>query len=395
MPLLNNFLLGADPEFVVIEEGYPKQFIEPQERDVPWGLDHSNWVIEPHPKPEYSVRKLIKNLKTSLNDFATVTPSGKWVAGAWLEFPERNISLGGHVHVDQPFCPDVRREAFDLFTQHLEKLDILPSAACNERRRRGPYGRYGDIRTERGHFEYRTMPSWLFSQRVTKLCLLGIKLISVDPEAPKATLGSTAESSIQKLQAFFERFRHKDDDVDWLLQSGIFRKKLNVKPDRDLRHVWKVEPVKEIPHWKSGVSRTEPAIVTNYSAFLPCCFEIRGHAMRFLGPLGGTPTDRDRYILESAFDMRNPAVPLRVGDQGVNIESVGRIGSFWDPAVPSKQVSIPVNGVSYNFRVLQNQIINGTVRHLLRTFILAGSGRVFGAIVLQDGLMFQPLGPID
>lgn len=251
MPLLNTFKIGADPEFVLLNDGHLTVFRGRPETYSPWGLDHGGYVIEPHPKPDPSVRNVIQNLKTCMNDFATVAPTGKWRAGAFMQAPERTITMGGHVHVDQRTCSKEQRDAMDLFAQHLEALDILPATECNSRRATGTYGRLGDIRTEHGHFEYRSLPSWLYSQRVAKICLAGVKLLAVDPPAAVDTLGSKIrESSKTKLASLFERFRGRDDDADWILSSGMLTKKLEVKPDRDLRDVWKVKPEKETPHWK-------------------------------------------------------------------------------------------------------------------------------------------------
>jgi hypothetical protein len=258
MPLLNDFLLGADPEFVVIEAGHVQRFAQPVPRYSPWGLDHASFVIEPHPKPDCSVRQLVQNLKTAMNDFATIAPAGKWRAGAFLAAPERTITLGGHVHVDQPHCTGPQLDALDLFTQHLEALDILPKTECVARRNNGHYGLYSDIRAEHGHFEYRTFPSWLFSQRVTKICLTGTKLAVVDPDGPKEVLGKVATTSLNRLKTFFERFQAKDDDANWLLSSKMLDKKLVIDPDKDLRSVWNVEPMKEDPHWKLAQANLQP-----------------------------------------------------------------------------------------------------------------------------------------
>lgn len=170
MALLNDFKLGADPEFVIQEGAHIKQYkMTVRDAYVPWGIDHGGWVIEPHPKPEFSVRALTINLKKSFNDFATVAPTGKWKAGAYLQATERVVTLGGHVHIDKPKVTPEQLKGLDLVAKHLEALDILPATECEERRNAGAgYGKYGDVRVEHGHFEYRTLPSWLYSQRVTR-----------------------------------------------------------------------------------------------------------------------------------------------------------------------------------------------------------------------------------
>lgn len=248
MALVNSFLIGADPEFAISDEGDIVK-IGPGGQYSPWGIDHNGYIVEPHPKPELSVRELLKNLKVSLNDFATVAKRGKWRAEPYMAFPTRAVTTGGHVHFDIPSANKTQIAALDRLTSHLELLDILPASRCQERRNAGTgYGRLGDIRQEHGHFEYRSQPSWLFSQRVAKICLIGSKLAATEPEEVYKSLGKTAE--IASLRKTFELFKGKDDDVDWVLDGGLFDKKLTVACDRDLRDVWSVEPKKEDPNWK-------------------------------------------------------------------------------------------------------------------------------------------------
>lgn len=269
MALLNDYKIGADPEFSIINNGHLVQHrVSPGLR--PWGIDHGGWVLEPHPKPDRSVRQVIHNLRTALNDLAVNAPLGHWRAGAFLQAPERAVTFGGHIHIDRPEYSAEQVSALDRFTVHLERLDVLPAGECSSRRNEANhYGRPGDLRREHGHFEYRTMCSWLYSQRVAKLCLAGAKLIVADPAAVSETMGEPRTASLPKLKSFFERFRHKDDDVDWILQSGILGKKLVVRPDRDLREVWRVIPELETPQWKAeGQPQRLPHPVSNLTSYM-------------------------------------------------------------------------------------------------------------------------------
>lgn len=253
MAFLNDFKIGADPEFVIMD---PPNLVVAQnvmrhQTDSSWGLDHGGWVLETHPEPSVSVREVVENLKVCFNDMAASTEStSKWRAGASIEAPQRNITLGGHVHIDKKAHEPNQLQAMDALTVYLEALDILPKAECATRRATRQYGMLGDIRSEHGRFEYRTLPSWLYSQRVTKLCLLGIKLGAVAPVETYDWLKKPKEASIANLKAFFDSFKGKDDDVDWFIESGILDKRLEAQPDRDLKNVWKVEPIKDTKLWK-------------------------------------------------------------------------------------------------------------------------------------------------
>lgn len=394
MPLLNDFLLGADPEFAIINNGHLQRGREP-ERYSPWGLDHGAWVIEPHPKPDKSVRQLVKNIRVAMNDFAVNAPLGTWRAGAYLHYPERNLTLGGHVHLDLPKHTDDQITALDTFTNHLEHLNILPTQECNNRREEGAgYGRWSDIRAEHGHFEYRTMCSWLFSQRVTKICLTGAKLCMVDPEGP-ATMGRPNTASLTKLHAFFERFKRKDDDVDWLLESDILRKKLVVNPSKDLREVWKVIPEQETPHWKEEeakkkqqVQREAPAVLFAERFYTV----IEGWVVMTQAPLLITNPRYERiatYIRENTrlmFPGHNAVI------SGV-VSFVGRVGAQWQ-LYDTRSVRVSIGGTRHVFRVLPHFMNTPDLQAWTRTtlrdaVITARQTPPPGTFQLHNGLVFH------
>lgn len=352
MPLLNDFLLGADPEFIIINNGHMQAYINPVERYAPWGIDHSGWVIEPHPKPELSVRALISNLHVSLNDFATVAPAGKWRAGAYFHCPERNITMGGHVHIDKPAASQDQVLAMDKFTEHMEALDLLPSEECATRRGSGHYGRMGDIRTERGRWEYRTFASWLFSQRITKLCLTGAKLCVVDPAAAGEVLGARTTASVAKLKAYFERFRHKDEDVDWLLSGKIFDKALKIKPDRDLREVWKVKPEKEVKHWKAAAA---PAETVPHSDFFRYAFRVGEHIVstNLMDTFRLRAGEADQLL--NRITETRPGLLAPITLNGRLFTYIGLRGDEWPIGVPVTSIRFEHDRIRYTWRVWTNQ----------------------------------------
>lgn len=411
MALLNDFKLGADPEFVLYNNtGNILPSVHP-EKYSPWGIDHGGWVVEPHPKPALSVRELVQNLKTAMNDYATVAPQcDKWRAGAYLKPEQRVITLGGHVHIDKPRHTDAQAAALDIFTKHLEALDILPKQECVERRGAGNYGRWSDFRVEHGHFEYRTMPSWLFSQRVTKICLLGTKLTVVDPDAPYEVMGRPTGASLLKLKAFFERFKGKDDDVDWILATGVLNRKLNLKPDRDLRDVWTVKAEKEAPRWKEleaaankaliqervraartrgagGAGGTDPFEGTDFDpeAIWPYCRVARTVAYYRLEDPTGTggwfnlPTDN-----ALTFDAPNRLM------EGVTIVPIGEIGQPWAPVnVGRRRVYNTVQGRTYAWYVMAIQGSNDAMYNALRAWVQNGMHRARTGLQVLNGLAFE------
>lgn len=238
MTLVNDFLVGADPEFVSIDPpNIHLHDIYHFPRHPFYGFDHQGYVVEPHPLPSKSCREVVKNIKAGLETFAHHEKSSrKWRAGAYWSALNRSITLGGHVHIDKPAVTAEQIGNMDKFALALEKLEITPSMECNLRRTRGEYGDWSDVRREHGHFEYRTLPSWLYSTKTALLAMTGIKLAFLDK--PPATI----KNSYGDLKNWFERFKGKDDDVDWILEKDYFDSDMEAKPDRDIKSVWKLDP---------------------------------------------------------------------------------------------------------------------------------------------------------
>lgn len=239
--LVNNFLLGADPELVLLD---PPTLINGAEHrgtgaNFVYGWDHGGYVLEPHPEPALSARQMLHNLKKSLDVAAADFPKYRFKAGAYYQNArQRSVTMGGHVHLDIPTLSNTQITAMDIFGASLEELDILPSKECRDRVASGLYGRKSDVRTEHGHVEYRSLCSWLFSRKTSMLCVTGIKLCAVSPESVKTM------SSIKGLKSWLECFKGKDDDVDWILNRGYFDKSMEAKPDSDVKNVWRVDPTK-------------------------------------------------------------------------------------------------------------------------------------------------------
>lgn len=239
--LLNDFLLGADPEVVLIDPPTLINGLEKGRRFEAqhlYGYDHGGYVLEPHPTPDKSARNVCRNLKKSLDVVAHHFGEYRVRAGAYYSDPNtRSVFLGGHVHLDIPRLNVDQISAMDHFTSSLIGLDILPTKECAKRSGGGAgYGHMGDVRFEHGHSEYRSMCSWLFSRKTSMLCLTGIKLAAFAPDTVSRM------TSLKELQTWIEKFKGKDDDVDWILNRGYFEDSLEAKPDSNVKSVWKVDP---------------------------------------------------------------------------------------------------------------------------------------------------------
>lgn len=268
--LANKWLVGCDPEFVVLDDKnriVNTALYIPHDGIVGW--DHSGNVVEIRPQPCKGTFMLLKRLqKEILQSEALKKLEGfKWRAGALvkgvLTKPDnlcdangaRTITLGGHVHIDQPpneYAPDFKQliEALDRLTHHLEQLDILPKAECLARRnlpeaKRLKYGQRGDWRRAgedgvHARMEYRVMASWLYHPHAAYICLTGAKLCATAPMLATEFLKPTA-TQWDNLRGFFEAFRHKDSNAQRLLEKLVDGKELRHiqhDPDGNFRQNW-------------------------------------------------------------------------------------------------------------------------------------------------------------
>lgn len=234
----NNFLVGADPEIVLMTPPDIIRVGRDHQNDETgyYGFDHGGYVVEPHPLPNPSARQVCNNIRDSLDFMYHKFGKYKFRAGAFVAAPQREVTLGGHVHLDLPELSRQQIQAMDVFHDTLVGLDILPRQECERRCGSGQgYGRKGDVRTERGRVEYRSLCSWLFSRKTSMLALTGIKLCAVAPK----TLPKTAMTSIKELTAWIEGFQNDDDDARWIIEKGYFDTSMEAKPDTEVTTVWK------------------------------------------------------------------------------------------------------------------------------------------------------------
>lgn len=278
--LANNFLVGCDPEFVVVDKPEVVYNVQtagvPHEGEVGW--DHGGLVVEIRPKPAMGTYAVVKRIQGTIqkNTSLALIMDRKWRAGAAFRTKtaetvvdpitgvrgrERLLTLGGHVHFDIAPPPTreedehVRRmKALDRGTTYLEKLDILPKDESTLRRIHGSkattndakYGQLGDWRPARGgshggyHIEYRTMASWLYHPKVAYMAMTLAKLCAVSPQLALDTL-KARNVSYENLKALFELYRHKDDNakraLENLLDGDI--KAIQCDPDVDFKKNWK------------------------------------------------------------------------------------------------------------------------------------------------------------
>lgn len=175
-------ILGMDPEFVLRNsEGKlvsASRFLTkkgPVGCDAIW-LDRNRTLFplaELRPEPSSDPRQLILNLYSTMSIAnKKIQSSLDWLAGG---MPIKGFPLGGHIHMSSIWLNSFLLRALDNYLA----LPLMLIEDHHTVRRRPKYGFLGDFRTQfHGGFEYRTLPSWLVSPRVTKGVIALAKIIA-------------------------------------------------------------------------------------------------------------------------------------------------------------------------------------------------------------------------
>ena len=239
--MLNNFLVGCDPEFVAFAGNELQNVSGTFSKSGPVGYDHRGFVLEVRPRPAIGTYALVKRIRKLFTEYNLKELGWRYRAGAFLEIGDFKLALGGHVHLDVPWDDmnaQLRTNALDELTKLLEAEDILPEKQSAQRRARfagDKYGAFSDVRaggnTER--MEYRTMASWLFHPVTAFVCLTGAKLCAAKP---REALQILKAKSISK---FFETFREDENArrvIERLLNRNV---PLQRDPEAEVLASWK------------------------------------------------------------------------------------------------------------------------------------------------------------
>ncbi|RKD24695.1 hypothetical protein BEP19_07875 [Ammoniphilus oxalaticus] len=264
-PAPSPVVMGADPEFVLRNKSTGKMVLASRffGRKGPVGCDQI-WLrgdqtrqklplAELRPEPASEPRQLTLNLYRTmlLAEKKIDNASIEWLAGG---MPMKGYPIGGHIHFSQT-------KVNSHFLRALDSYLCLPLMIIENQHslgRRPKYGFLGDYRNQfHGGFEYRPLPSWLVSPRVTKGTLALAKLIA--ESYPRLNLLPTYYSSIQEafykgnkrkiLQAVKANWVHLEKLDDYRtykkyiepLREMIFNQE-EWNEFGDIRQAWKIRP---------------------------------------------------------------------------------------------------------------------------------------------------------
>ena len=205
--LINHFKVGADPEFAFLaaDNSYLHASSIRLGIDTAFGSDMSGRQVELRVWPDRSTLRVTASILDTLRWLAHTTPAAqyKWWGGAVMA----NDGIGGHIHYGLKKKIDLK--CLDHAGKRLLEQRHLDWEGHNQRLAITKYGRPGDIRRTSYGFEYRTLPTWLYSPWATYLTLTIMKL------AIYAKVDLKTANSLSLLR----RFRALDDDADLCLAA--------------------------------------------------------------------------------------------------------------------------------------------------------------------------------
>lgn len=181
-----DIVLGADPEFILMDKGGNIISANQVNGFTHYGsVAYDGAMAEFRPKPDVSPEGLVNNIRDIMKDEA-LTASIKnydWMAGVFYKNAQRAFPIGGHIHIGNPIKiarikQGARELFFKAFNKVLDELLALPAirldgAKGKDRRTigyMGKYGFFGEYRLCNGRLEYRTLSGvWLSHPVIAEL----------------------------------------------------------------------------------------------------------------------------------------------------------------------------------------------------------------------------------
>jgi len=161
--------LGGDPEFELLKDG---RLIEARETEYSSlgeaiGRDGAGYQIELRPEPSTNPQELVRNIRSLLRELYS---NGYDVSATGDIHP-----LGGHIH----FGLSIRPEDVEVYVEALDDFIGRPTQILSGKaRQNSEYGRLGDYRLQPHGFEYRTVPTAVWSHpRMAQITLTMAKAL--------------------------------------------------------------------------------------------------------------------------------------------------------------------------------------------------------------------------
>ncbi|BAU28797.1 phiEco32-like amidoligase-type 2 protein [Aneurinibacillus soli] len=257
--------LGADIEFVLrTPAGKTAMASHYFPRDGVVGCDRAWWrgdvtrrqfpLAELRPAPADTVQGLFRNVYRAMRRGIQLigTSNLTWAAGG---MPLRGYPIGGHIHFSEIACNARLLRALDMYVA----LPLLMLESEASRARRPKYGQLGDMRAQfHGGFEYRTLPSFIVSPRITRGVLalahliarvyrqLPLRCLFLIPELHHAFYAGQQEVLVPYVAELWEDLAVLPEYKEYEAYIAPFRELVTSrevwKEHADIRMAWKLPP---------------------------------------------------------------------------------------------------------------------------------------------------------
>ena len=264
--LINRFLVGSDPEFVIGGHNGEALFYSSNLRldtAAPFGADLDGRLVELRPRAYRSVLKGLASLQASMQWLA-MHPDTMHAGWYCPVVDVEGRALGGHIHFGRKTATrKAEVEALDRLYAALVAAETFDFKGSVYRHDNSGYGKVGDVRIQKYGFEYRAMPSWLTSPYTAMVVLTLAKLAVFEaeafcPDAPALfTKDWKAGDAIATLTKTLLQYENVDSDAAISLAAIRKRQKFPSWEDVDFRAAWGIGfPLGSFKHEVTWFPRT-------------------------------------------------------------------------------------------------------------------------------------------
>lgn len=246
--LINKFTLGADPEFLFLDQfgGVMQAQHYGLQAGLAFGMDTNGRLVELRPIPSRFALDIVASVLAELRWMSIMVPetmgAGKWISDPYFS----RDGVGGHVHFARKRGEKVIREEcakLDKLFYAFMQMGFYDKESCRNRSNETHYGRFGDFRVQKHGYEYRSMPTWLQTPLHAYLAIVLSKLILL-PDSPLMDalkiLGPKAKPAQyeEALLNMLRFYKGQDDDALIALRALEVHGWPKSKQQEDFRPAW-------------------------------------------------------------------------------------------------------------------------------------------------------------
>jgi hypothetical protein len=222
--LINRFMLGADPEFLMcmnnrMDSRTEYSFAEDLNLTTLgcFGCDMSGRQAELRAYPSRFALDVVASILETLRWMAFSNQTARilnWQSVAFIAASGREDGFGGHIHFGRKRNDfNGVLNALDTVTHGLVKSGILDTEGHALRQKRTLYGKPSDYREQSHGFEYRSMPTWMHSPQAAHLVMTIVKICVIDKKLAFYIAQPDVKQQKEVILNALRNLRYADDDA--------------------------------------------------------------------------------------------------------------------------------------------------------------------------------------